>query len=274
MSQSPAETKGRALGVEWQDWDGDVASHEVEIKETSWPFTFCLIFVLFIYWFAAALLCYLMLPRLRSIHPHLATAAIAAGAAFVAASGAWLISILISNALGRAVPAGAFSRRVVLHFVNPLLLKLAGMFGYSKDRIGHSFIEFNNALAGETAGGFQKTIILLPRCLRENVCAEVLAIAERHGVPTYTAGGGEHARRVIARENPDSLIAVACERDLLTGIKDTNPTIAVIAIPNIRREGPCRNTEIDMRAFEKTIEFFKSGVGEAMELNARREEVE
>lgn len=257
-TETRTERAGRNLGDEWEDWDGDVASHEGEIDESARPFVLFLVVTFFIYWCAAALLGYLILPRLQGIDPRLGTAVIAAVAAFVAVSGVWLILMLISSGLGRPVLAGRFSRRLVMHFLNRFLLGIARMSGYSRDRMGHSFIKLSNILTRSSRGGFQNTIVLLPRCLRKDVRAKVLEIAERFDVPTHTVGGGEQARRVVTKEKPDSILAVACERDLAAGMIDTSPSIAVIGIPNVRREGPCRNTEVDTSAFEEALAFFKT----------------
>ena len=55
----------------------------------------------------------------------------------------------------------------------------------------------------------------------------------------------------------EAVVAVACERDLASGIRDIRPSIVVVGIPNVRREGPCRNTEVDVEAFEGALRLFK-----------------
>ena len=49
---------------------------------------------------------------------------------------------------------------------------------------------------------------------------------------------------------------MACERDLLSGIQDICNQIPIIGIPNIRPEGPCKNTTIDLNEFEKAVHTF------------------
>jgi hypothetical protein len=247
---------GRVLGDEWEDWDGNVESHDGEIHATARPFALMLSLVLIIYWGIALLACYLVLPRLRGFHPYLGVAGVAVAAAFILLSSLWLFTLGLSMAFGRSVLVGTLSRRLVLHFMNPFLMWFARILGFSRDRIGHSFIRLNNALARGAAGKTEKTIVLLPRCLRRDVRKEVLEIAGRFDVPTYTVVGGEEAREAISREEPDAIVAVACERDLAGGIRDVSPVI-VVGIPNVRREGPCRNTEVDTEAFERALELFK-----------------
>ncbi len=258
------EVAGRKLGDEWHDWDGNVDAHEGDIHETARPFTAFLCLLLIIYWGIVVLGSYLILPRMREIHPYLGIATVAFAGVFIMLSSLWLLTLGLSMATGRAILVGRVSRRLVLHFMNPFLLRLAHLCGYSKDRVGHSFIKLNNALAGAVAKKTDRTIVLLPRCLRKDVRQNVLEVAEKYGVSAYTVGGGEQARKVVAEEKPEAVVAVACERDLAAGIRDTSPVIVIVGIPNVRREGPCRNTEVDVEAFEEALGLFKApGGGDA-----------
>jgi hypothetical protein len=73
-----------------------------------------------------------------------------------------------------------------------------------------------------------------------------------------TAGGGEEARKAIRKEKPDFIIALACERDLASGIRDVALRVPVIGIPNKRPEGPCKNTLVDLKEFKEALEFFEA----------------
>jgi hypothetical protein len=65
------------------------------------------------------------------------------------------------------------------------------------------------------------------------------------------------ALRLVRDTKPDVIIAVACERDLLSGIRDIYP-MPVIGIRNTRPEGPCRNTRVDCGAVEDTVKLIKN----------------
>jgi hypothetical protein len=255
--ESGKKVAGRVLGDEWDDWDGNVEAHEGEIHATAGPFAAFLSLLLIIYWGIVVLGSYLILPRMKEIHPYLGIATIAVAGAFIVVSSLWLFTLGLSIATGRAILVGSFSRRLVLHFMNPFLLRLARIFGYSRDRVGHSFIRLNNALAQAVARKTDNTIALLPRCLRKDVRRKVLEIAESYGVPSHTVGGGEQARKVVMESKPEAIVAVACERDLAAGIRDVSAAIVVVGIPNVRREGPCRNTEIDLEEFERALGLFR-----------------
>ena len=61
---------------------------------------------------------------------------------------------------------------------------------------------------------------------------------------------------MIRTERPSAVIGVACERDLISGIRDVSPLLPTIGITNQRPEGPCKNTLIDMDALRRAIETF------------------
>lgn len=61
------------------------------------------------------------------------------------------------------------------------------------------------------------------------------------------------ARLQIERMKPKAIITMACERDLVSGIQDVAEEIPVIAIPNRRPEGPCKNTEVNPEEVEEAI---------------------
>ena len=75
-------------------------------------------------------------------------------------------------------------------------------------------------------------------------------------VEIYPVSGGELARKKVREIRPTAVIGVACERDLVAGIRDVGNKFSVIGIPNIRPEGPCKNTYIDLEELEKAIQFY------------------
>ena len=53
-------------------------------------------------------------------------------------------------------------------------------------------------------------------------------------------------------KRPKLVLAVACERDLTSGIKDCYP-LPVIGILNDRPFGPCFNTTVDVRKIDDAL---------------------
>ena len=106
------------------------------------------------------------------------------------------------------------------------------------------------------AGRQEKLLILLPRCLAKEELVAINALKDRYPLEVHTVSGGELARKKVRELRPTAVIGVACERDLVSGIRDVSQKISVIGIPNQRPEGPCRNTRIDMGELTRAIEFY------------------
>ncbi|MFH1276914.1 MAG: DUF116 domain-containing protein [Candidatus Eisenbacteria bacterium] len=83
-----------------------------------------------------------------------------------------------------------------------------------------------------------------------------MAVAERYRCRLHTAGGGTEALNKIRALRPKAIVAVACERDLVTGIRDAGSGVPVIGIPNIRSNGPCWMSGVDLEEFEKAVRYF------------------
>jgi hypothetical protein len=80
----------------------------------------------------------------------------------------------------------------------------------------------------------------------------LIRIADRYEVPIRVVGGGSAARRAVIDCRPSFILAVACERDMISGIKDTLP-LPVVGILNERPNGPCKNTTVDVARVEQTL---------------------
>ena len=65
--------------------------------------------------------------------------------------------------------------------------------------------------------------------------------------------GGTLARQTVKNIRPKAVLAIACERDLTSGIQDVYPLPAV-GVMNIRPYGPCYNTRVDMALVRQEIE--------------------
>ena len=172
-----------------------------------------------------------------------------------------------------------FNRRirgVVIRFLFPLLLMVGKVVGKSKDQVRSAFITVNNqlVLAEARRVGPEKLLILLPHCLQNHECdvritgnvenckacgkcniKNLVKLSQRYHVSISVATGGSVARRIVVEKRPDMIIAVACERELTTGIQDTYP-LPVYGILNHRPFGPCYDTDVDLEFVEKGMITF------------------
>jgi hypothetical protein len=57
----------------------------------------------------------------------------------------------------------------------------------------------------------------------------------------------------VKKIRPKAVLAIACERDLTSGIQDVYPLPAV-GVMNIRPNGPCYNTHVDINMVRSEIE--------------------
>lgn len=165
-----------------------------------------------------------------------------------------------------------FLRAITLKVLYPLLM-LAGAFMKGRKESFQAFvIRLNNRLVAKGNYRGRKILLLMPHCLQIDECKirlthniqncercgkceikDLIAIAERNDLDLHVATGGNLARRIVNHASPDAIVAVACERDLSSGIADSYP-IPVLGICNERPFGPCVNTRVDLAKVEKAIE--------------------
>lgn len=156
--------------------------------------------------------------------------------------------------------------RSLLHELYPVLYWLTGFFRIDKDALGIAYIQTNNNIIQGLIDkvSADKVMILLPHCLQWSECphkvtgdgtrcvscgkcliGELREMASSMDLIFVIATGGTLARKAIAENRPQLIIAVACERDLAAGIFDMR-RLPVIGLLNERPEGPCRNTQVNV----------------------------
>jgi hypothetical protein len=169
-----------------------------------------------------------------------------------------------------------FLRAVVLKVLYPLLMLVAAFVKDRKDRFQLFVIELNNRLIRADIDRFRtkRILILLPHCLQINDCdvritndiynckrcgkcgiKDLIQVADDNGLKLFVATGGNLARRIVKDMKPEAIVAVACERDLSSGIVDSYP-LPVLGIPNERPCGPCINTKVSLDKVKEAIELF------------------
>lgn len=187
--------------------------------------------------------------------------------------GLGIVGIVIMIIRSKSVP----SLETVTVWANELLFPLALLtgkfFGIEKDKILKSFISVNNYLVGnkKLALKYSDIMILLPHCLQNSECkfkitidvenckncgkckiSQLRELADRYRVKLRVATGGTLARKWIEENHPKAVIAIACERDLSSGIQDTGQ-LPVLGVLNCRPNGPCINTDVDVAEIERAL---------------------
>lgn len=249
--------KDRKLGDQWTDWDGRDDSREAEINENRTTFFLLSLGILLILIALVPLGWYLIKPRIFQLNPLAANLIewIIIGFAFVC-----LILFLVEGASVLGFRKSLFPyrwREKFILFLLPKTVWLGAKFGISRDRVGNSFIKVHNFIIKNYADKLsaERLLILLPRCLKKETRNQIMNKVNGDGFKILTAGGGEAAREAIKQYRPTFILALACERDLMSGIKDVAENIPVLAIPNKRPEGPCKNTDVYLDELDETLKF-------------------
>lgn len=162
-------------------------------------------------------------------------------------------------------------RGFVLKVMHPLLMLFGSFAKEKKESLQYFIIQLNNKLVRKENPRTKRILLLLPHCLQVNECKirlthnifncarcgkceirDLIGIAEENDLDLFVATGGTLARRTVSDLKPEAIVAVACERDLSSGIADTYP-LPIIGIPNERPFGPCFNTRVDLEKVEEAI---------------------
>lgn len=169
------------------------------------------------------------------------------------------------------------TRFIWLKLFAPIARGLSKLFKLDYEKMVWSIITISNdfvvnSLKNKTV---KKIAILLPHCLQLESCGRkittdirncarcgkcvvdnLINISDDYKIDIFVATGGTVARQQIARSRPELVLAVACERDLLSGIRDVLP-IKAIGVINSRPNGPCVNTTVDTVDIENVIKRIK-----------------
>ena len=108
-----------------------------------------------------------------------------------------------------------------------------------------------------TQSDYPRLTYHIDNCARCGACPlkDVLNLRDTYGVQVAIATGGTIARRIVVQARPKLIVAVACERDLSSGIQDTHP-LPVFGVINERPNGPCLDTFVSIRRLESAIRHF------------------
>lgn len=198
-----------------------------------------------------------------------------------------LVGVILSIAIGLGgivlailgFPTLSFFQRSAWTTINmlfPMAMRLGKLLDIDKERVEHSFIEVSNHLVRRKGIKVSpdRLLILTPHCIQQEACphkitrdvnncrscgacqvGDLLEISRRYGVHFAVATGGTLARKIIKTIRPKAVLAIACERDLTSGIQDAFP-LPVIGILNERPEGPCCNTRVDLAQVEAALHNF------------------
>jgi len=187
-----------------------------------------------------------------------------------------LFLLALTVVLGRDLFFSRKLRGLVIKLLLPLMSVVGKLCGVSKDQVRRSFVEINNqlVLAQHPRTTPDRLLLLMPHCLQFHECqfritgntlhckrcgkcpiTGLVDLSEKYGVGLAVATGGTLARRIVVERRPKLIIAVACERDLSSGIQDSYP-LPVFGVLNERPKGPCYDTLVDLERVEWALKTF------------------
>ncbi len=249
----------RKLGHEWYGWDGNVEAHEGFIEEPKRLFLGIVAFTFILFFSLASFLVWGFYLRLQSIHPAVATGSIVLLGVFAAAFAVWLGSItlvLITHKPNRLADAACMQSIKLFDFFS----SISKHCGISKDRLGYSLLEIHNELTRLRMGMPSKgrLLVLSPRCIDRDTADQIRSLSAEYDCDFYMAPTGAQARQKVVQTKPAAIIGIACERDLISGIRDVGKYFPVLGVTNKRPMGPCKGAFIDMNELRSGIDVFRN----------------
>jgi hypothetical protein len=190
-----------------------------------------------------------------------------------------ITSLIIMIIRSKTIPSLENTARIANELLFPITLIVGKLLGVNKQKILRSYIEVNNYLvtSKKLILPGTKIMLLLPHCLQNSECpfkitadinnckqcgkckiGELRDLAQKYNITIKVATGGTMARKYVRENRPQAIVAVACERDLFSGIQDTG-ALPVIGVLNRRPNGPCYNTDVDLEAVEAALSLISKG---------------
>ncbi|MBU4484483.1 DUF116 domain-containing protein [bacterium] len=257
MTDANADKK-RRLGDEWEDWNG---YDEGIINEGKGLFITFASFVVVLVNAGLFVTLYFVYPRLAQLHPALPMFVFISVVLFLLVSILWSIQLFLTSIFETNFFFKKAQAFIAFEVLFNKVFNLATLLRISRDRMGHSFIKVSNSITRAYIKEIPqdkkgKILILLPRCLKKEQLQQLNSFKEKYNLEVATVPGGELARKKVKEIRPSFIIGVACERDLVSGIRDVASKIPALGVINKRPEGPCINTFIDMDEIEDAIQFY------------------
>ncbi|MCK4694810.1 MAG: DUF116 domain-containing protein [Candidatus Cloacimonetes bacterium] len=212
-------------------------------------------------------------PRLHEINEILASLSLTALRMFYLILVLGTFFVYIISYFEKNFLIARFAVRAFIKIIYPVTVFLGRIFGISKERLRESFVHLNNSFIKAIKKKFDphEVLILLPHCLQCTECGiritvdinkcqqcgecdigELTQLAKKHNIPVAIATGGTLARKIIVVHKPKFIIAVACDRDLVDGLREVFP-IPVYGVLNERPEGPCINTKVEVKKIDLAL---------------------
>jgi uncharacterized protein len=247
----------RRLGHEWDEWDGRPLPGGGDFSSPPGRFFGYAALTLAVLAAAAYAALYLLGPRLAILWTPLPAAVTLAVSAAVVLAWLWFGLLAASFYGGRLLLPERLAERGPFLALMRWTSQVARRFG-ARDWVEHAAVEIYNGLASRRGRrvGKGELLVLIPRCLAKDALDGILEVAGRYEVPVFVATRGQLARRAIKERRPRAVVAVACERDMVSGLHDVAAKVPVLGLTMRLPSGPCKDAAVDLGRFETWVKSF------------------
>jgi hypothetical protein len=250
----------RRLGHEWDEWDGRPLPGGGSFESPPGRFFRYAALTLGVVAAVAYLVVFLLDPRLAALWQPLPATVLLGLSGLTVLAWVWY-GLLVASFYGPwlLLPERLAERGPFL----PLMRwtsQVARRFGV-RDWVEHGAVEVYNGLAARRGRkvGRGELLVLIPRCLAKTALDGILEVAGRYDVPVFVATRGQLARRAIRERRPRAVVAVACERDMVSGLHDVAAKVPVLGLTMRLPSGPCKDAVVDVAKFETWVRSFVEG---------------
>jgi hypothetical protein len=247
----------RRLGHEWDEWDGKPLPNEGNYDSAPALFFGWSAVTLGTGGLAAASFLYLLGPRLALIHRALPEVLWVAWGVVLGLLLVWWVLLATAYATRKPILPERLAERGPFLRLMQLTSRIANRFG-RRDWVENAAVKVYNALAliRRRKVGKGELLLLIPRCLSKETLDGVLNIAGKYGVPVFVATRGQLARRVIRERRPRAVVAVACERDMVSGLHDVAGKVPVLGLTMTLPVGPCKDARLNLGQLEEWVKAY------------------
>ena len=190
--------------------------------------------------------------------------------------GTWLLILASTTKRFKSKACRIYLKWMLFHIYYRISRWMNTIFFQKTRGFRESFLNFNNEIIITNYSRIpsNRILLLLPHCLQNSTCkirvtaniiyceecgkcdvAALKKITLENKVMGALASGGSMARKVIKDHSPEVVIAVACHRDLIEGVRDAWK-LPVFAILNERPNGPCFETTVNLADVQFALNKF------------------
>ena len=247
----------RRLGHEWDEWDGAPLPNGGDFDTPPAAFFAWSAAALSVALGVAWLVTWILSPHLARLHGAVPAVLMRLLAGLAILAWIWWGMVLASYLLSKPLLPERLAERGPFLRLMRLTSRVADRFG-RRDWIENAAVKVFNRLAlrrGRKLTG-DELLLLVPRCLSRQTIEGVLAVAGKYAVPVFVATRGQLARRAIKERRPRAVVAVACERDMVSGLHDVAGKVPVLGLTMRLPSGPCKDAVIDLGLLEEWVRSY------------------